>query len=138
MKGSSLVVAGVATLVFSTSAFSCPIIHDIFSVPVDFVTGSALTQNNNGFPETRGTSAYMVTDKYNNTVTYLDGVDHGTRVSSSGNKMVDSSSVHGDKITNLKTGHTGVITGIKHQGTMDVMTPNGVQRYQYVTFKVSK
>ncbi len=81
---------------------------------------------------------YLVTDKDNHKVKYLDGVDKGTKVSDQGNMMHKKDCMKGDTITNLKTKHSGVIKGVKDRGTMDVMTDSGkTVRYQYVIYKVT-
>lgn len=78
---------------------------------------------------------YLVTQKHHK-VMYLDGIKKGHMVSDWGWKH-DRTYLVGDTITNLDTHRSGVITGVKHRGTMDVMTDTGqVVRYQYVTFKV--
>lgn len=84
---------------------------------------------------------YMLTETSNhphhNRVEYWFGVDDGMEVSSEGNLPYDVDCVKGDTLTNLQTHQSGVITGIKRQGTMDVMKDSGkTVRYQYVTFKV--
>ena len=80
---------------------------------------------------------YLVSDAHSNDVKIMDGISHGVHVSSSGDMMINSKEYKGDKITNLSTNKSGIITGIKHQGSMDVMGSNGkTVRYQYVTFKV--
>jgi len=80
---------------------------------------------------------YLVSDAHSDDVKILDGISHGVPVSSSGDMKVNSKVFRGDKITNLSTNKSGIITGIKHKGSMDVMGSNGkTVRYQYVTFKV--
>ncbi|MDF1677653.1 MAG: hypothetical protein P1U32_03045 [Legionellaceae bacterium] len=80
---------------------------------------------------------YMVTDADTHQVKFLDGVDKGHKVADDGSMMHNYDCMKGDKLTNLKTHKSGIIKGVKHQGTMDVMTPSGkTVRYQYVTFKV--
>ncbi len=80
---------------------------------------------------------YMVVDKDTHHVTYLDGVDKGTEVSSEGNLPYRDGCRKGDMITDLHTKRTGIITGVKRHGTMDVMKHNGKNvRYQYVIYKV--
>ena len=67
----------------------------------------------------------------------MDGLKTGRKVCSKGNMKIDHNMYKGDKITDLTTQRSGMITGIKHHGTMDVMGDNGkITRYQYVTFKV--
>ena len=80
---------------------------------------------------------YMVTDSMDHTVKFLDGIDKGHHVSDEGAMHHKMDCMKGDKITNLHTNKSGIIKGVKHQGTVDVMTPDGkTVRYQYVTFKV--
>ncbi len=80
---------------------------------------------------------YMLEDKMDHSIDYLDGVDPGYPVSSDGNLKYDIDCVRGDKLTNLHTKKSGIIKDIKRQGTMDVMTHDGkTVRYQYVTFTV--
>ena len=70
-------------------------------------------------------------------IKYLDGVDKGHKVSDQGNVIYKKDCMKGDTITNLQTKRSGVIKGVKDQGTMDVVTPSGkTVRYQYVIFKV--
>lgn len=80
---------------------------------------------------------YMVRDKETHDVKFLDGVDKGHRVSHDGNMLYKHECMKGDKITNLHTNRSGIITGVKDHGTMDVMNKDGkVVRYQYVNFKI--
>ncbi|MDF1646719.1 MAG: hypothetical protein P1U61_07070 [Legionellaceae bacterium] len=80
---------------------------------------------------------YMVTDSSTDQVKYLDAVNKGHMVSDDGAMKHKFDCMKGDKITNVQTHKSGIIKGVKHQGTMDVVTPNGkTVRYQYVTFKV--
>lgn len=80
---------------------------------------------------------YKVTDQTNRAVRYLDGIENGRVVSDQGNTIHKKDCLKGDTLTNLKTQKSGVIKGIKDQGTMEVTTPNGnTVRYQYVTFSV--
>ncbi|MFZ4077306.1 MAG: hypothetical protein ACOYKA_04895 [Legionellaceae bacterium] len=80
---------------------------------------------------------YKVTDMHHGQVKFLDGIDKGHKVSDDGDMKYGHCYLKGDKITNLHTQKSGIIKGVKDQGTMDVMTPNGhTVRYQYVTFKV--
>jgi hypothetical protein len=116
-------------------------------------TADSFTNNVNGLTETVITSTndwdtpdwkmnrlytpdYMVVDKVDQRVKYLDGVDNGRMVSDEGNlRHLDC--MKGDEITDLRTNRSGIITGIKREGTMDVMKDSGHNvRYQYVIFKV--
>ncbi len=78
---------------------------------------------------------YIVTDKNTHMVKYLDGVDKGHKMSDHGNMMYGNC-MKGDTITNLHTKHSGIITGVKDKGTMDVMKNGKTVRYQYVIYKV--
>ncbi|PJD94315.1 MAG: hypothetical protein CK424_00385 [Legionella sp.] len=82
---------------------------------------------------------YVVTNRHMNNVV-LDGVNNGYGgyvVSNPRYGQAVGYNLQGDRITNMTTNRTGIITGIKDQGTMDVMKPNGKMiRYQYVTYKV--
>ena len=80
---------------------------------------------------------YLVTDKDNNKIKYLDGVDKGQMVSDQGARHYNKDCMKGDTITNLQTKRSGVIKGVKDQGTMDVVAPSGkTVRYQYIIYKV--
>jgi hypothetical protein len=82
------------------------------------------------------TPDYMVVDKVDHRVEYLDGVDKGRIVSDEGN-IRHHKCMKGDTITDLRTQRSGIITGVKSKGTMDVMKDSGHNvRYQYVIFKV--
>jgi hypothetical protein len=79
---------------------------------------------------------YLLTDKDTSSQMLLDGVSDGVTVPTDSLRY-DYSDTVGDHITNLNTQKSGVITGVKEQGTMDVMGHHGkVTRYQYVVFKV--
>lgn len=80
---------------------------------------------------------YIVTDKDTGTMYEMDGIKCGKVVSEESNMVMGEEELIGDKITDTRTNRSGTITGIKEQGTMDVMRPNGkTVRYQYVTFKI--
>lgn len=80
---------------------------------------------------------YMVTDNITHQVKFLDGVDKGHKVADDGVHRHKWDCMKGDHITNLHTHKSGMITGVKHKGTVDVMKPSGHSvRYQYVIFKV--
>jgi hypothetical protein len=79
---------------------------------------------------------YMVVDKVDHRVEYLDRVDNGHVVPNDG-QLKRMECMKGDTITDLHTKKSGIITGVKRHGTMDVMTHDGKNvRYQYVIFKV--
>lgn len=79
---------------------------------------------------------YLLTDKDTGNRTLLEGVPEG--VATPGDYFEhDYSNTVGDTLTDLRTNRSGIITGVKEQGTMDVMGNHGkVTRYQYVVFKV--
>jgi hypothetical protein len=81
---------------------------------------------------------YLLTDKDTGEHTLLDGVSDGVSAPTDSLRYNYSDTI-GDTLTDLRTNRTGVITGVKEQGTMDVMGHHGkVTRYQYVIFKVKK
>lgn len=148
MKGSSMlikVVPCVASLLLSTGAFAMSG-SDVIVDPVTGLvttTGNVITGTGNivgevFFPmQKTHHHEYLVTNTAYGTTSVMTGVKGGVKVSNYGDTWVHPGTFKGDKITNLHTGRTGVITGIKHQGTMDVMSNSGkTVRYQYVTFKV--
>lgn len=87
---------------------------------------------------------YLVTDKDTGLTKEFEGIDckhnhkHRHVISHHSDYMtMHKKEMMGDKITNMRTHRSGIITGIKDQGTMEVMYPNGRSvQYQYVTFKV--
>jgi hypothetical protein len=82
---------------------------------------------------------YLVEDTKSDAWTYLDGIAEGVKVDDPSYVEKDYSGYYGDKITNLHTSKSGIITGVADQGTMDSMTPRGnMVRYEYVIFKTHK
>ncbi len=80
---------------------------------------------------------YIVTDEVTGAMYEMDGIKCGHVTSSDGNKVMNEDALKGDRITDMRTNRSGIITGIKDQGTMDVTHANGkTVRYQYVTFKI--
>ena len=80
---------------------------------------------------------YRIVDQADH-VRYLDRVEGGHAVSAEGNKMYSDDCLKGEVLTDLKTNRSGMITGVKNQGTMEVTTDEGnTVRYQYVNFKVA-
>ena len=80
---------------------------------------------------------YIVTDDVTGAMYEMDGIGCGHVTSSQGNMIMDENAFTGDRITDVRTNRSGVITGIRDQGTMDVTRANGkTVRYQYVTFKI--
>lgn len=83
------------------------------------------------------TPEYLVTNTHQGKSMYLDGLNKGHEVTNQGYVNYDYNDLNGNKITDLHTQKSGIIKGVKHQGTMDVMTANGhTVRYNYVVFKV--
>lgn len=80
---------------------------------------------------------YLLEDMETGATTRLDGVPQGVKLDDPYYITKDFSPFKGDLLKDLNTGRSGIITGVKDQGTMDVMTSNGrMQRYEYVVFKV--
>jgi hypothetical protein len=80
---------------------------------------------------------YMLTDSDNHFLGYMDGIARGCGVSDEGALHKDYSYLYGDRLTDLRTNKSGIITGVHSYGTMDVTTTEGKNvRYQYVKFKV--
>lgn len=80
---------------------------------------------------------YIVTDKVTGAMYEMDGIKCGKVISDNGHMVMDEDAVMGDQITDMRTNKSGIITGIKDQGTMEVTHDNGkTVRYQYVTFKI--
>ena len=140
MKGIShslTMMTAVGALVLSTGAFAHKSLDNGYDPVTGFFVGTGHVMNDTLFPKMNHGTEYLVSDAYHDDVKYMDGIKGGHVVQSTGNMMVDPALYKGDKITNLTTNRSGTITGIKHQGTMDVMGTNGkTVRYQYVTFKV--
>lgn len=83
------------------------------------------------------TPEYLVTNTHQGKSMYLDGLNKGHEVTNQGYVNYDYNDLNGNKITDLHTQKSGIIKGVKHQGTMDVMKANGhTVRYNYVVFKV--
>ena len=79
---------------------------------------------------------YLLTDKDTGSHTLLDSIPDGVTVPTDSLRYNYDDTI-GDTLTKLKCDRSGVITGVKEQGTMDVMGHAGkVTRYQYVVFKV--
>jgi hypothetical protein len=131
----SKVAIGVASLVLSAGVWAADPVSDLFETTARVAATPIHVWQTDGVSEP---ADYMVTDATTNTVRYLDGVEQGREVSDQGNTMYDGDCMKGDTITDLKTNKSGVITGIKEQGTMDVVAPSGnTVRYQYVEFYVN-
>lgn len=80
---------------------------------------------------------YKVENMKTGEMVYLDRVGHGVNYQSDGRMTNNLDDLVGWKITCMKTGKTGVITGIKHRGLRDVSTRDKhMTRYEYVVFKV--
>ena len=79
---------------------------------------------------------YLLTDKDTGSHTLLDSVPDGVTVPTDSLRYNYDDTI-GDTLTKLKCDRSGVITGVKEQGTMDVIGRSGkATRYQYVVFKV--
>ena len=82
---------------------------------------------------------YLLEERTTGDRTYLDGVDSGVKIDDPSFMNKDYSMYNGDKLTDLRTHESGIITGVHDQGTMDVLKSNGkMTRYEYVVFKVKK
>ena len=82
---------------------------------------------------------YLLEDKDTGYHVYLDGLDHGTKLHDPSYIHKDYSAYYGDRLTDLRTHRSGTITGVKDEGTMDVLSEKGnMVRYEYVVFKVKK
>ena len=80
---------------------------------------------------------YLLEDMSTGATMRLDGLDEGVKVDDPYYITKNYRPFYGDKLTNLNTGKSGIIKGVKDQGTMDVMSPRGNWvRYEYVVFKV--
>lgn len=80
---------------------------------------------------------YKVENMETGKLMYLDRVGHGVGYHSDGRMTNNLDELVGWKITCLKTGKTGIITGVKHRGLRDVTNRDKhMTRYEYVVFKV--
>jgi hypothetical protein len=134
----SQVMLGVASVTLSSAIFACASMNTVFDPITGVVVGTKnIVDKTLFYKGTKGEHDYLVTDVHHNNSRVLDGINGGRVVYDKGDMMMPVHHFTGDKITNLTTKKSGIITGIKHQGTMDVTTANGKNvRYQYVTFKV--
>ena len=124
----SHIMLGLASLTLSSSIWALGMNN--WNEQWDNVWGTA-TMDNMYDPD------YRVVDKTTHAVEYLDGVEQGKAVPDAGAMKHQYDGLVGDEITDLRTQRSGIITGVKEQGTMDVMTASGkTVRYQYVTFSV--
>lgn len=133
----STITLGIAAISLSTSLWASS--GSIWDPLNDTVDGSVAVVNDLGTLGMHHMTepVYIVTDKTTGTMYGLDGIKCGKVVSDHGNMVMHEQEVIGDKITDTRTHRSGVITGIKSQGTMEVVHENGkTVRYQYVTFKI--
>jgi hypothetical protein len=140
----STLMAAVASLTLSAGVWAGSSLNRATDPFTDFVDGVndtfTTTTSDWDAPDWRMERVYApdykVVDQVDHRVEYLDGVDKGRMASDEGNtRHLDC--MKGDKITDLRTDRSGIITGIKREGTMDVMKDSGHNvRYQYVIFKV--
>lgn len=133
----SKLMIGMASVALSTSVFAAELTKTVTEPVGDTlqmtkgVWDASWEMNGPHDPE------YMVTDKDSQMVKYLDGLDKGNKVSDQGGMLKGKDCLMGDTITNLHTKRSGVITGVKDSGTMDVMAPSGkTVRYEYIIYKV--
>lgn len=138
-------MVGVASLTLSAGVWAGSSMNRVTDPVTDFFDGvtETVTTSVSGWdtPDWKVDRMYepdyMVVDHVDHRVEYLDGVDKGRMVSDEGNLRHRDDCMKGDRITNLHTNKSGIITGVKRQGTMDVMKASGENvRYQYVVFKV--
>ena len=138
-QNASKILLGISSITLSVGVWAGSSMNYITD-PVSGLfetTGKVISWPVTGWNDTTHEADYLVTDKHHAKVMYLDGLDKGHKVSDWGDMQQRDCYLKGDTITNLHTHKSGVITGVKHQGTMDVMTPSGqTVRYNYVTFKV--
>ena len=135
----SKITLGIAALSLSTSLWASTS-NSMWDPVNDTMEGTAEMMN--GF-DTLGVHhamsgpVYIVTDTANGAMYEMDGIKCGHVVSHEGGMVMDENELVGDRITDMRTNRSGIITGIKDQGTMEVTHANGkTVRYQYVTFKV--
>lgn len=136
----SKITLGIAALSLSTSLWAGTTESSMWDPVNDTMRGSEKMIRNLdvlGAHHAMSGPVYIVTDKYTGNMYEMDGIKCGKVVSHEGGMVMDESELMGDRITDMRTNHSGVITGIKDQGTMEVTHDNGkTVRYQYVTFKI--
>lgn len=135
----SKIAAGVAALTLSSSIWAST--ANMMWDPVNATmrgTGEVIENFDTlGVRHAMSGPVYIITDKMTGTMREMDGIKCGKVISDTGHMVVDEESVVGDTITDMRTHRSGVITGIKSQGTMEVTHKNGkTVQYQYVTFKI--
>ncbi len=134
----SKLTLGIAALSFSTSLWAASYtlwdpVNDTIDGSVEIVSGLS----DLGMHHAMSGPTYIVTDKDTGTMYEMDGIKCGKVVSDESSMVMDEDELIGDQITDMRTNRSGTITGIKEQGTMEVMHANGkTVRYQYVTFKI--
>lgn len=137
----SKVTLGIAALSLSTSLWAGSAANMVWD-PINGSMESATKVINNfdslGIRHAMSGPTYIVTDKWNGAMYELDGIKCGRVVSDKRHKVMNEDALKGDRITDMRTNRSGIITGIKDQGTMEVTHSNGkTVRYQYVTFKIN-
>lgn len=127
-------VFGVSCLGLSSSAVFA---EDLLK-PVDDVVESSTRWVTHPWMDTESKhKCYKVENTKTGQMMYLDRVGRGVEVHSEGQMTHHLDNLVGWKITCLKTGKTGIITGVKHRGLRDVKTDDRhMTRYEYVVFKV--
>lgn len=136
----AILAAGIVSLSLSsviwadsTSNMMWDPINDTLKSSAKIVEGL----DNLGMHHQMSSPVYIITDKESGNNYEMDGVKCGKIVSHESGMVINEEELIGDKITDVRTNNSGVITGIKEQGTMDVTHANGkTVRYQYVTFKI--
>lgn len=131
---------GIITLSLSTTLWAGSYGNVMWDPINDTMQTSADTINNFdtlGIGHAMSGPVYIVTDKVTGAMYEMDGIKCGRVVSDQGHMVMDERQLKGDRITDMRTNRSGIITGIKDQGTMEVTHANGkTVRYQYVTFKI--
>ncbi|NBX85219.1 MAG: hypothetical protein EBQ95_06405 [Gammaproteobacteria bacterium] len=122
-------VFGVACLGMGSAVFADDLLKPIKST-TDWMTHPWMDMESKH-------KCYKVEDMNTGRMMYLDRVGHGVSVISHGQMTNNLDDLVGWKITCLKTGKTGIITGVKHRGLRDVKSSDKhMTRYEYVVFKV--
>ncbi len=132
----SKVTLGIAALSLSTSLWA----GSMWDPVNDTMRDSTEIMNNFdslGMRHAMSGPVYIVTDKVTGAMYEMDGIKCGKVVSNKNARVMDEDALMGDRITDMRTNRSGIITGIKDQGTMEVTHDNGkTVQYQYVTFKI--
>ena len=119
----------------STSIYAADIVSDTVSGTENLVGEIVTVGHWHRMHHNRWTD-YLLTDKDTGSHTLLDSIPDGVTVPTDSLRYNYDDTI-GDTLTKLKCNRSGVITGVKEQGTMDVIGRSGkATRYQYVVFKV--